>query len=121
MAKEASKKEESTIFNPFEFVYAPPSTFTLAGALFTRLNAEIEDAERDHLRSIIHDLRQGKLNPLAPPSHLYDYLIEILQFYDDKTMAIVDLENDIDVEVSVAVLMPYRALRSHYCKLKNGE
>src|ERR1043166_7033073 len=118
-SKHVDLKEVSTIFNPSEFAAASHPTSTLAGVLFTRLNAEIEASEKKHLQLLIQDLRQGKLDPRTPPYYEYDYLIEIIQFYDDTTMATVDMENDIDVEVSTVVLAPYRALKLHYCNLKN--
>ncbi len=110
----------SSLFNPAEFASAAPVNFTLAGALFTRLNSVIEDTEKKRLQVIIQDLRHGKLDPLTPPFSLYDYFIEVLQFYEDKTLAELDLNNDIDVEVSIDVLMRYRALKRHYVALKKN-
>jgi len=102
------------VFDPDEFANAVPSTFTIAGALFTRITAEIDDGEVELLLSLIRDLRMKQLDPLNPPSWLYSYLISALQYYEEKTMASVDQENDLEVEAAVDGLARYRALRRHY-------
>ena len=109
------------VFDPNEFASAIPSTFNLAGALYSRLQADnVNDGEVELVLSLIQRLRNGTMDSYNPPTGICGYLISILEKYIDNTMKTIDLTNDHEVEAAADVLTGHVALKGHYVDIRKS-